>query len=145
MKKTMLRKTIKSWEDIEDKLSSLLVYKPKMKDIDGFFNKDFEWFIVNSAFFHRNGIPTTIINIADYFVSAMRDVYRYALKEDQFEILRMIDEAVKCQFRIFEAHCEVYCTKQDMKNQILNLLKEIREEYEDYKKKQLKNYDPHGK
>jgi len=136
----MLRNEIKDWRELEVLLKALIVPKPKVKDIRDFYNEKLDYLVTTSVIYRKHGKPNTIIGIAECFTSSMRDIFNYALKEDKFEILALLNRVIESEFTIFRCYVEIYFLTEDSRQELYSVLRAIYDKYEDHKKVQLDNY-----
>ena len=136
----MLRTEIEDWGKLVDILSALVVPKPRVLDIRDFYTEELDLLVTTSIQCKRNGKPNTIIGIADCFMSSVKDIFVYALKEDRFEILELLDNVVLCQMTIFAGYAEIYVQEEAVRKEVHRTLCIMESFYDEFKVKQLNKY-----
>jgi len=139
----MLRNQIKDWKELGVLLQALIVPKPKVMDIRDFYSDELDVLVESSLVFKRYGKPSTIIGIADCFMSSVKDIFIYALQEDEFEILELLDKVVLSQFTIFGGYSEIYVLEEHTRVEVHKTLCAMENFYNQFKLKQLNKYGYH--
>jgi hypothetical protein len=136
----MLRNEINNWKNFREILKLMVIPKPKVLNIRDFYTEELDFLVQSSLVFKKYGKPNTITGIADCFMSSIKDIFVYALKEDEFEVLELLDKVVVCQFNIFAGYAELYLTEHNTRIEVQRTLCSMEEFYNDFKLKQLNKY-----
>jgi len=136
----MLRNEIEDWDKLVVILNTLVVPKPRVLDIRDFYTAELDLLVTTSINCKKNGKPNTIIGIADCFMSSIKDIFVYALKEDRFEILELLDKVVMCQITIFAGYAEIYISEGTVRKEVHRTLCIMESFYDEFKVKQLNKY-----
>jgi len=136
----MLREQIKDWKALQEYLEPLIISKPSVADIREFYTEELDFLVVTSLLYKKYGKPRSIVGIAQCFMSNIKDLFVYALQEDQFEVLDMLDRIVDSQFTIFSCYAEVYMQEENISAEVHATLCMMEDTYNKFKTRQLNNY-----
>ena len=136
----MLRNEINNWKSFSEILKLMVIPKPSVKDIRDFYTEELDYMVQSSLRFKKYGKPQTIIGIGECFMSSIKDIFIYALQEDEFEVLEILDSVVLSQFTIFSGYAEIYYTDEKVRKNAHYALCDMEDSYNEFKLKQLNKY-----